>query len=373
MTLRKHTGWLGCALLMAGCQLLVSSHGDQPDASKSGGESCGNATCAKGLECCNTSCGICTEPDGVCIQVACDPVTVGKSCADLNCVKGASCMETPAGPQCVPASENPCNLVDCAPQHVCEVVAGAATCRPLGAGTSDAGAGASDSGVDYDAGSVKDAATRDSGTPRADAAPTQDTGTPVVDTGTPLDTGTPAVDAAPPLDANPPVVDTGTPLSPCAVTLCPAGTYCDDIGGNAKCIKNPSCDTVKCAAGTHCELVNVVCVRAPCPPLPMCVDDPTPTDPCATIKCAAGTHCEVFNWCTAADESGAGSGGGASDLIVAPPIGGCKPTGRCVADTGTCGGTTCGAGTYCCNASCGVCAPKKGACLAKVCPILATD
>lgn len=28
-----------------------------------------------------------------------------------------------------------------------------------------------------------------------------------------------------------------------------------------------------CEAGEHCELVQVACVRAPCPPLPMCVPD----------------------------------------------------------------------------------------------------
>jgi hypothetical protein len=38
-----------------------------------------------------------------------------------------------------------------------------------------------------------------------------------------------------------------------------------------------------CEAGEHCELVQVTCVRAPCPPLPMCVPDgsdkePTPRD-----------------------------------------------------------------------------------------------
>jgi hypothetical protein len=32
---------------------------------------CGDATCAAGMVCCNASCGICTEPGGVCIQIAC--------------------------------------------------------------------------------------------------------------------------------------------------------------------------------------------------------------------------------------------------------------------------------------------------------------
>jgi hypothetical protein len=34
-----------------------------------------------------------------------------------------------------------------------------------------------------------------------------------------------------------------------------------------------ACDTVRCAGGTHCELVQVQCVRAPCDPVPQCVGD----------------------------------------------------------------------------------------------------
>jgi hypothetical protein len=33
---------------------------------------CGNSFCAAGDVCCNASCGICTPPDGVCIQIACE-------------------------------------------------------------------------------------------------------------------------------------------------------------------------------------------------------------------------------------------------------------------------------------------------------------
>ena len=38
------------------------------------GESCGPNTCETGEVCCNASCGICTPPDGACIQVACEPL-----------------------------------------------------------------------------------------------------------------------------------------------------------------------------------------------------------------------------------------------------------------------------------------------------------
>jgi len=34
---------------------------------------CGNTVCAEGMVCCNPSCGICTQPDGVCTQQACLP------------------------------------------------------------------------------------------------------------------------------------------------------------------------------------------------------------------------------------------------------------------------------------------------------------
>jgi hypothetical protein len=37
-----------------------------------GGEPCGDTYCGEGMVCCNASCGICTEPDGVCIQIACE-------------------------------------------------------------------------------------------------------------------------------------------------------------------------------------------------------------------------------------------------------------------------------------------------------------
>jgi hypothetical protein len=36
-----------------------------------GGAECGNVTCPAGQECCNASCGICTDPGGACIQIAC--------------------------------------------------------------------------------------------------------------------------------------------------------------------------------------------------------------------------------------------------------------------------------------------------------------
>jgi hypothetical protein len=39
-----------------------------------GGTPCGPTTCPEGQVCCNESCGICTEPEGSCIEMFCGPV-----------------------------------------------------------------------------------------------------------------------------------------------------------------------------------------------------------------------------------------------------------------------------------------------------------
>ncbi|CRK16608.1 hypothetical protein BN1708_002865 [Verticillium longisporum] len=36
------------------------------------GTKCGPTMCGAGQVCCNASCGICTPPDGACIQIFCD-------------------------------------------------------------------------------------------------------------------------------------------------------------------------------------------------------------------------------------------------------------------------------------------------------------
>jgi len=54
-----------------------------------------------------------------------------------------------------------------------------------------------------------------------------------------------------------------------------------------------SCANVRCAAGTHCEMVQVVCVRAPCDPQPQCKADPSPAPgaSCGKNTCAPGQTC----------------------------------------------------------------------------------
>ena len=61
---------------------------------------------------------------------------------------------------------------------------------------------------------------------------------------------------------------------------CPPISYCADV-----------CEPGVCPEGTRCDLTAVTCVRAPCPPVAACVPD---VDPCATVRCRAGTHCELL-------------------------------------------------------------------------------
>ncbi|KAI1732562.1 trypsin inhibitor like cysteine rich domain-containing protein [Ditylenchus destructor] len=65
---------------------------------------------------------------------------------------------------------------------------------------------------------------------------------------------------------------------PCSRVRCRAGTYCKSIpcfGINcprrAICVN--ACKGKRCPPGQHCELRNVTCIRAPCPPIPTCVNN----------------------------------------------------------------------------------------------------
>jgi hypothetical protein len=212
-----------------------SQQGSREQADLKGGVQCGKTVCEAGMVCCNASCGICTPPGGVCIQLACEeePPAQGASCAATLCPVNTKCVEGERGATCVALGADPCDTFACPPDRVCRSVDGKATCEPV----------------------QQDPAT-------------------------------------------------------CAVALCPPGTYCDDSTGNVECLEKPSCDGVKCEGGTHCEVREVQCIRAPCPPQPTCVPD---------------------------------------------------------AEGQPCGDNVCGAGTFCCNPSCGICAPKGGACTQQFC------
>ncbi len=55
-----------------------------------------------------------------------------------------------------------------------------------------------------------------------------------------------------------------------------------------------TCANFRCATGTHCEMVEVQCVRAPCRPVPQCAPDKPPSSAgvsCGLNTCAPGQEC----------------------------------------------------------------------------------
>jgi hypothetical protein len=79
----------------------------------------------------------------------------------------------------------------------------------------------------------------------------------------------------------------------CAATLCAVGTVCVEGDRGATCVPQASCDP-ECGAGTRCELIAPPCPAGagPCPSQPTCVPD-VAIDQCAAVRCRGGTHCEV--------------------------------------------------------------------------------
>jgi hypothetical protein len=205
------------------------------------------------------------------------------------------------------------------------------------------------------------------------------------------------------------------PSMVCPTIYCPYGNTKDDKGcTTCACNPPPVACNLLCVKGKHCELQKVECVRAPCDPVPTCVDDPMPTpDPCTTTSCPAGTickshpvtcvrapcppvaecipqvHCGGF-----AGKPCPGSGSCHDDPTDScdPANGGadcgglcvCKQPAACPPDRvwddspavcdcvkvpagEACGSKTCGDGEFCCNKSCSVCAPTGGACDSKAC------
>jgi hypothetical protein len=177
-----------------------------------------------------------------------------------------------------------------------------------------------------------------------------------------------------------------------------------DEGSITEEARRRSCANVRCAAGTHCELRPVTCVRAPCPPQPTCVPD---VNPCAAALCPVNTRCVARdgravceplagacardsdcrlsdNYCggCACDALGPGERPATCSNPVqcfrqpcAGQVARCDTTTRrCEARPAsgggggvTCGRNTCPAGQFCCNASCGICAPAGGACIQIAC------
>jgi hypothetical protein len=117
----------------------------------------------------------------------------------------------------------------------------------------------------------------------------------------------------------------------CAAGLrCVLGGSNPDAGGVCRS-SAPSCATVRCASGTHCELRPVTCVRAPCPPQPQCVTTIT----CASTTCAPGNLCV---------DTPTGA-----RCELRPPV--------------RCGTTTCAAGMVCCNPLRNICTLPGRVCI----------
>ena len=169
-----------------------------------------------------------------------------------------------------------------------------------------------------------------------------------------------------------------------------------------------ACSKLICAPGTHCEMVEVQCVRAPCPPQPACVPDRSfgpmcggiagfrcpgagtcvddPRDSCDPAKggadCGGLCRCDVMGLCLEGsrwDSSPEVCGcvpddQGLCAAVQCPTGTSCvadpKEKGRalCISDgTLRCGKATCPAGQVCCNPSCSICTPPDGACIQMAC------
>lgn len=97
-----------------------------------------------------------------------------------------------------------------------------------------------------------------------------------------------------------------------ATSYCAAAADCTDQGlaqprcigaysceANAcvyHCATGPSCSAVRCASGTHCEMVGGAAV---------CLAN---VDPCATVRCASGTHCVASGTTASCVADGGGYG-----------------------------------------------------------------
>lgn len=123
-----------------------------PTTASSAGVPCGEVTCTAGQVCCNASCGICTPPDGACIQLACAPKAdagaratpdaapkTGACASDADChLYGSYCPTSPcaclalgpgeAAPTCSKPSVN-CFVAPCM-KRVARCEAGRCIARP---------------------------------------------------------------------------------------------------------------------------------------------------------------------------------------------------------------------------------------------------
>ncbi|KAK6049164.1 trypsin Inhibitor like cysteine rich domain protein [Cooperia oncophora] len=96
----------------------------------------------------------------------------------------------------------------------------------------------------------------------------------------------------------------GPTLPLCSSINCPPRTMClipcrpdnDSYAtpppSNLKVSNGLTCANVRCRDGYVCRLETVNCVRAPCPPRPICVPTESPPLTCDNVRCPAGTECQ---------------------------------------------------------------------------------
>ncbi len=114
---------LAAIVVVAGCtQSRVPLGSDDGGVDAGGGVRCGSATCAAGQECCNESCGLCTEPGEGCPAIACVFTCGGEACPAgvYECCPGCDGEEVCAGPggECPPVA---CPTPSCRDGAFCPV------------------------------------------------------------------------------------------------------------------------------------------------------------------------------------------------------------------------------------------------------------
>jgi hypothetical protein len=332
------------ALSSAGCELSTDGQRGpvtEYDASSGASSTVCNLSCTRGSHCALEAQGaVCTPNDGPEADVdagSAPPGTSPPSACNLACIQGSHCVLGAQGPACVTGTTPPDPSALDAGTPVSPPDAGqtppAATC------TLACGAGWHCLLTVKGQLCIPDEKPVDAGSETACGSETCSADEKCCSASCGI--CEPRGGACPAIAC--PVVDAAVPKQTCADTKCPVRTYCDDVTGTAECKPLPSCDTVKCTASTTCELVQVQCVRAPCPPQPECV----PKDPQAcNLACKVGTRCVISN--------------------NGPK---CESDGQDV----SCGKKTCSGGQVCCSASCGICGSAGGACPAIACAANETD